>query len=142
MTMLEGMALRRVDARLWRSSQPVARSGDWDALHERGIRCVLKLNEAGGEPDSRFLLAHHRIDASQTVGGELLSLVDEILDSLIRHGVTLVHCSAGVDRTGIVIARYRVRRMGWPRQEAFEAWMASSNRNGNLIKAWEAWQRS
>jgi hypothetical protein len=53
---------------------------------------------------------------------------------------TVVHCTEGRDRTGIVIARYRVRKDGWTKQQAWDEWHdRGSHHYVGLEKAWSEW---
>lgn len=36
---------------------------------------------------------------------------------------TYVHCHSGVDRTGFMIAVYRMRKMGWNYKKAYDEWV-------------------
>jgi protein tyrosine/serine phosphatase len=46
----------------------------------------------------------------------------EIVLTLMRDPkhVVLVHCSAGADRTGYIIARYRILEQNWPLEKAYK----------------------
>jgi hypothetical protein len=45
--------------------------------------------------------------------------LDAALDIIKRSTFTYVHCLHGVDRTGFVIAAYRVKVQGWTWEEAY-----------------------
>jgi protein tyrosine/serine phosphatase len=52
----------------------------------------------------------------------------------------LVHCQHGQDRTGLVIAAYRVRIMGWSKDQSMNEALAFGYRNWlnyGLNKTWE-----
>jgi hypothetical protein len=106
---LDGFPLRRfdrVDAVVYRSAQPSAEQ--LRELQRRyGIRTVLKLN-SGGEPvPEGVTLIHHPLSVLKEPTPQQLQ---EILDA-IDHSEKplLVHCTHGEDRTGLVIALYRLR---------------------------------
>lgn len=106
---LDGFPLRRfdrVDAVVYRSAQPSAEQ--LRELQRRyGIRTVLKLN-SGGEPvPEGVTLIHHPLSVLKEPTPQQLQ---EILDT-IDHSEKplLVHCTHGEDRTGLVIALYRLR---------------------------------
>jgi hypothetical protein len=44
--------------------------------------------------------------------------LESLLRSLDHAGPTLIHCAGGSDRTGYVVAAWRVRRQGWPLDRA------------------------
>lgn len=91
-------------------------------LHERrGVQRIVSLS--GPTP------AH---DTARALGMEVIVLdwpashlpprneLESLLRVLDRGGPTLVHCAGGSDRTGYVIAAWRVRREGWPLDRAVE----------------------
>ena len=51
----------------------------------------------------------------EDVVGALRALRNEI-----RNGPTLLHCTLGADRTGLVTALYRIIYQGWSKQAALE----------------------
>lgn len=53
---------------------------------------------------------------------DLLAVADE------SHPVYL-HCQRGIDRTGLIIALYRIERLGWIPENAYEAWQASGRKS-------------
>jgi protein tyrosine/serine phosphatase len=110
--------------RIYRSGQPDSRL--IRHLHDRyGIRRMIILN--GAEPDNARPRAvarelgievhtfkwssHRKPPADQR---------EQVLALLAAGGPTLVHCSAGSDRTGLAVAMYRVRVQGWPIERAIE----------------------
>lgn len=50
----------------------------------------------------------------------LIKLVHFIHDQITSGEVVLVHCAHGVDRTGIVIALYRIDIQGWEKEAAIK----------------------
>lgn len=109
MTRLDGFPLRRfdrVDAVVYRSAQPSAEQ--LRELQRRyGIRTVLKLN-SGAEPVPEGVTLIHR--PLSVLREPTPAELQEILDT-IDHSAKplLVHCTHGEDRTGLVIALYRLR---------------------------------
>lgn len=139
--------LHQVDAKLWRSGQPLTE--DWRSLWEQGIRTVLKLNDpATGSYDHLQVIDVFRIhitdEEAQTSlrDPSVLDRIDQSVDAYVqRSGALLVHCTEGKDRTGIAIARYRVRRCGWTKQAAWDEWVAmGSHGYRGLVDAWNAWE--
>jgi protein tyrosine/serine phosphatase len=110
-----------VSGNVWRSAQP-KRLLEW--LHFRDtlkVKRVVKLNfESESSSD----------DLAKSLGLEVHPVYIEIgtkvsLDSIERAvdimslGDTLVHCTHGQDRTGIVVAFYRVRHDAWTVRDAW-----------------------
>ncbi|MBK1826636.1 tyrosine-protein phosphatase [Haloferula rosea] len=110
--------LHRVDDRVWRSGQPTAEEFD-QIEQEKRIQRVLNLRFFHSDdrlaPD--WERHHVRMNAG-TVGD------DEIFEALrvltTGDGPTLVHCLHGSDRTGVVVAAYRMVVQGWSRDRAME----------------------
>lgn len=107
--------LHRVDAKVWRSSQPTRQ--DFRGLKEEGIGEVLCLRRwHSDKQEARGLKLHHiRMNAG--------AIRDEDIVSALRVMVAaeeplLVHCFHGSDRTGVVVAMYRMVVQNWPREKA------------------------
>ncbi len=110
--------LFKVTPAIFRSAQPDAEG--FRSAEALGIGTVLNLR-AG----------HH--DASLAAGTKLRLVDAPILDDHVerdavlaalrvvtdsRHGPVLVHCHQGADRTGVVIAAWRIVVLGWPKESA------------------------
>ena len=107
----------RVDDGLYRSLQP-DRKG-FEEVRKAGIRTIIDLR--AGHSDAPLV---------EGLGFELVEVPlrawhftdDQILSGLkaIQAGPkpVLVHCQRGADRTGVVIAAYRVVVQGWSKDEA------------------------
>lgn len=110
---------RPVGNGVYRGGQPTA--AGWGYLRSIGVTNVVKLNEDSEGSDGyaeRLGMTVNRFPISiiqQTIGEPCLC---EVLTAVgcIKPG-TYVHCSHGQDRTGLVIALYRVR-CGWSRKDA------------------------
>jgi protein tyrosine/serine phosphatase len=131
---------------LWRSGQPLA--ADWANLRTLGITRTLKLNSASLPDDNDAGVYVERIeitdDEAQSILRDVgvLDRIDRAIDAYASDGL-LVHCTEGVDRTGIAIARFRVRRCGWSKQAAYDEWVAMGSHNyRGLVAAWNAWEPS
>lgn len=111
----------RVDAGVFRSAQPSA--AQFLELQQRwGIRSVIKLNSDSEGLDvvpPGMKVYYHPIDAFGEPSREQLAAIARDLDTAA--GPVLVHCEAGRDRTGIVIALYRVRHGSAPADAWAEA---------------------
>ncbi len=113
----------QVNAQVYRGGQPKA--GGLEKLKAMGIRTILNLR---GEDD------HSRAegDAAQRLGLRYYSIslpgfsnpkdeeVDRVLDIINAHEnqPVFVHCHHGKDRTGTIIASYRISHDGWNAEQA------------------------
>lgn len=104
----------KVGPGIYRGGQPSAEG--WKTLRNAGVSNVVKLNVAGSTP-AGFQVVHFPIGCvDQTIGVPSQAKLRAAVDA-IRPG-TYVQCDHGQDRTGLVIAMYRVR-CGWTRKEAW-----------------------
>jgi tyrosine-protein phosphatase SIW14 len=107
----------QVDAKVWRSAQPDR--ADFAELEKRGITEVLSLREWHGDSavagGMEFQLHRVRINPGNIREKELLRAVKILRDA---RGPVLVHCWHGSDRTGTVMALYRMAVGGWSREKA------------------------
>lgn len=109
--------------KLYRSAMP-----DWDGyadLHQfLGVGHCFKLNAGDDWVDhplyygqmeyTRIPMRPDRVDQAQ-----IRVIVNEIHEKLKETSV-LVHCTFGRDRTGVVIAAYRMIKQGWTFEEAHD----------------------
>jgi uncharacterized protein (TIGR01244 family) len=114
--------ITQVDEKVWRSSQPDRT--DFTQLSQQGIRHIVSLrrfhrNEAinsASTPNNRTLTLHHvPMRAGNIDEHDLLSALQCIERC---DGPTLVHCWHGADRTGAVIAAYRMVHHNWAAEKA------------------------
>jgi tyrosine-protein phosphatase SIW14 len=137
-----GKRLREVEpGRVYRSGQMTA-DGFADAFNSLGIRSVINVQDDFPDPDleqsffSRssvresawcashgvryFALAPDLI-ARRSVGSSQPAVINEferILDDERNYPV-LIHCKAGLHRTGILCAVYRMEYQGWSHDQAY-----------------------
>lgn len=108
--------LHRVDERVWRSGQPTRMN--FRELEKQGIGevlCLRRWHSDKEEAGEDMKLHHVRMRAG--------SIRDEDIVAALRIMVAaesplLVHCFHGADRTGVVIAMYRMVVQDWSRERA------------------------
>lgn len=117
--------LGRVHENLYRGGQPEAAAGGYRSLQELGIEIVVNFrNDADDvEPERAQLealgirLVHipwsgfQKPDNRQVA--EFLQLLQEHRDRKI-----FVHCQRGAERTGVMLAAYRIAVQGWTAEQA------------------------
>jgi len=126
-------ARRLVDARgvayaaevapgLYRGGQPSAEGIAW--LKSKGIKTVLNLHHYHGDTEKRYVesmgLRYERIaltsrDAPRPE--QVARFLEIVRDPSLRP--LYVHCEHGVDRTGAMMAIYRMEEEGWSNPDAF-----------------------
>lgn len=104
---------------LYRSEQPNAEA--FRAYEAMGIRTVINLRSRDSDTraakDTRLLLRRVPIntwDIRQRDVVKALSLIRE------AEKPVLVHCYHGADRTGVIIAAYRIVEQGWSKEKALD----------------------
>lgn len=107
----------KIDDGVYRSGQPSRE--DFTLLYRWGITEVLNLRNYYTDKDERdtvniilynVKMAAHRINEKDVI--QALRLIKN------RKGSILIHCKHGSDRTGLVVAMYRIIVQGWSREEA------------------------
>jgi hypothetical protein len=125
---------------LYRGGQPT-REG-WDYLRGvLGVTNIVKLNTKQEANDDPWFIGYYRpITLSEQMG--IGQLWQASLDADVSHmhlAGTFVHCSHGQDRTGIVVALYRVKVQGWSKADA-EKEMLAHGFHKELRGLWEFWE--
>lgn len=109
----------KVDDGLFRSEQPGKEA--FNELALMGIAEVLNLREYHSDEDeatgSNLQLHRIKVDTGLINEEQLTTALDYIQQ---RQGPLLVHCWHGSDRTGAVIATYRVVVNGWSKEKAID----------------------
>lgn len=105
----------RVDELLFRSAQL---DGSYTAkLHELGIKSIVNLRHFSRGGDRRafgdqFWLSNKPLQSWEIKPAQIADVLRTIRERQ-KEGAVLVHCYHGADRTGLVVAMYRVIYQGW-----------------------------
>ena len=105
----------RVDELLFRSAQ--LDGSDTVKLHELGVRSIVNLRHFSRGGDRRafgdqFWLANKPLQSWEIKPAQIADVLRTIRERQ-KEGAVLVHCYHGADRTGLVVAMYRVIYQGW-----------------------------
>lgn len=107
--------LYRVHGDLWRSALPDAQG--FAAAKARGIRTIVNLRtHADASTPEGVAMLHIPLRTWHVTQEDILAFLRIANDPSKRP--LLVHCQHGADRTGIMIAAYRVVVQGWSKSDA------------------------
>lgn len=114
---------KQVSSNLFRGAQP--KSGGLRKLSEMGIRTVVDLRSSGEraraeEKEALNLGLKYYNVPLKWFGRPGDEHVDRVLQIIMQpeNRPVFVHCSHGVDRTGLVVAVYRILHEGWTGEQA------------------------
>ena len=107
----------KVDGRVYRGAQPDP--GGMESLRRLGIRAIINLRQTNDiwKPEEAEARAHGLAYTNIPMAGlgrpteAHVRTVIELIDRLPTP--VFIHCEHGCDRTGTVIACYRIHRAGW-----------------------------
>lgn len=128
----------RVAPAIYRGGQPQF-ADDWQLLKDFGVTRTVKLNTAaeGMDTKSGMPAVDCEIDPlSQLIGTGLWPIVDRAVEAIAMG--SFVHCEHGQDRTGLVVAVYRVRKCGWDVDRA-ETEMIDEGFHEHLLSLFGLW---
>lgn len=113
--------LYQISDKLYRSEQP--ENNDWNVLNEKGVITVINLRrrDTNAEaPSGNIKRVHLRMRAGKIEAEKVAECLRIIYAS---EGKVLVHCLHGSDRTGCVVACYRMVYCGWTREQAINEFL-------------------
>jgi protein tyrosine phosphatase (PTP) superfamily phosphohydrolase (DUF442 family) len=111
--------LYRVEDGFFRGAQPTA--DGFKELAGLGVKTVLDLSGGGDDPlvkAGSLKLVHVRMTAFGLRDDRVLEALRTMADPANRP--LMVHCQHGADRTGALVALYRVVVQGWTKEKAVE----------------------
>lgn len=119
----------QVDGNIYRGGQPTAQG--WISLGRLGVKTVIDLRREGEHAEHSVQAERQAVEAAgmRYVNVPLQGIVapaDENISKVLAllqssdAGPLFVHCRQGRDRTGAVIACYRIAHDGWRNQSALE----------------------
>ncbi|MCL6564836.1 MAG: dual specificity protein phosphatase family protein [Acidobacteriia bacterium] len=117
--------LGRVHENLYRGGQPDAAAGGYRSLRELGIEIVVNFrNDADDvEPERAWLealgirLVHIPWSGFQKPDNRQVAEFLQLLQQH-RNRKIFVHCQRGAERTGVMLAAYRIAVQGWTAEQA------------------------
>jgi len=125
---------------VYRGAQP--RDGGLSRLRELGINTVINLRGASArtraeEAEARALGLNYFNIALPNWGRPQDARVRRILEIIAapENGRVFIHCRSGVDRTGLIVAMYRMTNEGWNTNDA----LAEADRDG--MRRTQFWMR-
>jgi tyrosine-protein phosphatase SIW14 len=113
----------QVDDRLYRGAQPTEQG--FQSLAKLGVKTVIDLRDPsdhGRSGEQKTVTAagmnyiHLGLNGYHAPSPDQISRLLETIDT--ESGPVFIHCRRGADRTGTVIACYRIARQNWPNDKA------------------------
>ncbi len=109
----------KVSDKIYRSEQPSKK--EFNAVQDFGIKAVLNLRKYHSDKDETKKLSlklyRHKMSAGKTKYQDLVATMRIIKN---EEGPILIHCMHGSDRTGLVIATYRILFENWSKEKAID----------------------
>ena len=109
--------LYKVDSGIYRCAQPDKQA--FNELSQMGITTVVNLRYFDADKrkakETNMQLFHIKMRAGKCKENEIIAVLRLMQN---RQGAILIHCKHGADRTGLVIALYRIVFQGWDKESA------------------------
>ncbi len=115
----------RVAPGLYRGAQPEPEG--YQTLKKMGIRTVINLRAFHSEKEAVTEAGLQSVEIPMNMLKKIdPEAVEQVVAAMAapENQPVYVHCALGEDRTGTVVAVYRMSRQGWPLQAAFEEMQA------------------
>lgn len=114
--------LYRVDAELYRSEQP--KKSDFAALNQLGVKSVINLrtlHKDNRKAKKASCTIEHCPVVTKNISYEDVVEILKLIEKSPKP--VLIHCWHGSDRTGCVVAAYRMCRNNWTKEEAIKEFL-------------------
>ena len=114
----------QVNDHIYRGGQPAPEA--WESLAKMGVKTVIDLRREDEHPtaeEARAVAALGMSYVNLPMKGVVAPSDEQIAKALAlldSQGPVFVHCQRGSDRTGTVIACYRISHDGWQRPQALK----------------------
>jgi protein tyrosine/serine phosphatase len=109
----------QVSTNLYRSEQPGEK--DMEMLQQFGIKSILNLREHHNDTNetTKTALTHYRVEMNAgSINKEAVRQALAIIKNAPKP--ILIHCWHGSDRTGLIVAMYRITEQHWTREKAID----------------------
>jgi protein tyrosine phosphatase (PTP) superfamily phosphohydrolase (DUF442 family) len=130
--------LYRIEDGLYRAAQPTAKG--FQELAALGVKCVLNVSGPGDDAyveKGSLKLFHVPMSAFGLRDDRVLQALKIMADPQNRP--LLIHCQQGADRTGAMVALYRVVVQGWTAEKAVEEMTRGGYHHSGLWKDLETY---
>lgn len=118
---------------LWRGSKPETEA-DYRLLRQIGIRTILDLQADWDNQGLEFALEFGMTRLQLALcpvfppsSEEDYQIASRVIGWADKSNPVFVHCKKGCDRTGFIVAKYRMRVLGWTREHAIDEMVAMGN---------------
>ena len=112
--------LHRVSERLYRCAQPTTEG--MKAAEKLGIKTVINLRGFNSDKDevkgTNLKTEHIRFNTWDVDEEDVVRFLQIVANT--NSGPFLIHCKHGADRTGTMVAIYRMAMQGWKKDEAIK----------------------
>lgn len=108
----------RASGTIFRGAEPS--EDGLEFVRSLGIKSVIDLRKPGEGPDREQAQAHESQLYYFNIGTGYIHVSDHVIAAFLavvlnpQHQPVFVHCNDGIDRTGALIAIYRIAVEGWP----------------------------
>jgi protein tyrosine phosphatase (PTP) superfamily phosphohydrolase (DUF442 family) len=125
--------LYKIEDGFYRGARPTA--DGFKELAGLGVKTVIDLSSGGDEPlvkDGSLRLVHVPMHAWSLRDDRVLEALKVMADPANRP--LMVHCQHGADRTGALVALYRVVVQGWTKEKAVEEMARGGYHHSSLFR--------
>ena len=117
---------RQVAPSIFAGAQPTLPEGIKELKDTYGIKSILKLNRT--DLNYEMMICHNENIILHSVPINGIEIIDCIPKDLVKQALSIIydesnypifiHCTKGADRTGMIVAMYRIDKEGWTVNQA------------------------